>query len=759
MNKWLDANKPATPGVLKFLGDAGKLFQIWVDKLEKGEVPVLDYASLLVTAQQIEKGEDVILAAPAEAPAEITAPVTEPITEPIPEPLQELLPEPLPAMSPQAVAQPEIVLTETISISPTLFSISTEEAAQHVAALAQHVGALRHSIPPVIEYDFMRAAHTLAGVNRTMGFVQVADLAYALELWLETRIDRPFTLDQTQLALLENTIAALREMGQAISQQQEIKAQPELIKQLHEDKIASPDRVSSSNEEASRQSALPSPVSEAPAAPETTQPEPESTPTPEVATTQTAAPTIEPVVAATEPLTTEPSHPPPAASPPSGIESRVVQDDIDEDLLPIFLEEAQDLFLQIGSNLRAWKEQPDEAEFAHTLQRGLHTLKGGARMVGAMRLGELIHRMEDHVVQTTSAHDDTYWEGLENYFDRTGNAIERLRGAPATAAATTAKVVAPTAAEATSPLLETPRGEAPGLEIPRLEPMAEPLVAEIGVERVLPAALLRVRSDIVDSMVNEAGEISVARSRAEVEMRAFKAGLLELTTSIERLRKQLREIEIQAEGQMQAHASLSQETADKFDPLEFDRFTHFQDLTRSMNESVHDVQTVQQSLLKNLDETTAALSAQAHLNRELQQRLMTIRMVPFASISERLYRIVRQTSRELGKKVNLELRGSEVELDRSMLEKMTAPFEHLLRNAIVHGLETEEERRKKGKSPIGIIRLSVRQENNEVDFELTDDGAGLNIERLRQKALEQGILQKDEVVSESQVMQLIFAAG
>ncbi len=275
----------------------------------------------------------------------------------------------------------------------------------------------------------------------------------------------------------------------------------------------------------------------------------------------------------------------------------------------------------------------------------------------------------------------------------------------------------------------------------------------------MQAALLRVRSDVVDRLVNEAGEVSVARSRAETELREFKNSVLELTESVNRLRRQLREIEIHAESQMQARVSVSGESAEKFDPLEFDRFTRFQELTRFMNESVHDVQTVQQALLKNLAETEAALTAQSHLNRDLQQGLMSIRMVPFSSIGERLYRIVRQTGKELNKRANLELSGTEVELDRSVLEKMTAPFEHLLRNSIAHGLETPEQREHAHKAPIGEIRLSLHQESNEVVFEFSDDGGGLDLARIRQKAVEKGVLQPDETPSDEQVMQLVFTSG
>jgi len=214
-----------------------------------------------------------------------------------------------------------------------------------------------------------------------------------------------------------------------------------------------------------------------------------------------------------------------------------------------------------------------------------------------------------------------------------------------------------------------------------------------------------------------------------------------------------------ADAQIQARGDKLSRDSEDFDPLEFDRFTRFQELTRFMSESVHDVQTVQQALLKNLDETSAAMSAQAKLNSVLQQSLMSIRMLPFSSTSQRLYRIVRQTGKELGKKVNLELYGTEIELDRGVLEKMTAPFEHLLRNAIVHGLENPEQRELKGKQPIGNIALTLRQEGNEVVFEFKDDGAGLDTAKLRQKGVEQGLLKADEVISNEKAMLLIFETG
>ncbi len=214
-------------------------------------------------------------------------------------------------------------------------------------------------------------------------------------------------------------------------------------------------------------------------------------------------------------------------------------------------------------------------------------------------------------------------------------------------------------------------------------------------------AMLRVRADIIDRLVNEAGEVAIARARIESELRALKANLLELTGSVIRLRTQVREIEIQAESQIQSRLMQVGEGQEGFDPLEFDRYTRFQELARSLGEGVNDVSTVQQSLLKNLDVADSALIAQGRLTRDVQQQLFAIRTVPFGSLSERLYRILRGTARELGKRANLEIRGAQTELDRAVLEKLVGPLEHLLRNALDHGIEPRAQRAKAGKSETG----------------------------------------------------------
>ncbi len=639
LNKCLRDNQPITQNLLRFITEATQKFAGWVDAINSRGAASIEAVDLIETAQQIENG-----------------------------------------LAPDQKAEDVVVIGE-ITLPSTLFKIASAEARQNVLELHKQLGELRAAAPPIVQYDFMRAAHTLASVNRTMGFTAAAELAYALEGWLQAHLDGEFMLDESDLVLLEQSNAALDTMVQSVCEKQVPQARADLVSQLIAYKRPPGSEV-----------AEPQVIAEQPLA--------------------TAAP-----VAVAEPKT------------PAKAGKLQVRDDVDEQLLPVFLEEADDLYPKIGAGLRDWRDKPDDEQKSQLLKRLLHTLKGSARMAGAMRIGELAHSLEERILSAKQKRQqEGFWDELDSDFDGINSKLEELRGGKA--------------------------GEEPVIE--RRE---ERRIPESGTGAHLFGNILRVRSDVIDRLVNEAGEISVARSRMETEMRAFKEALLELTGSVASLRKQLREVEIQAESQMQARVSLAKDSAAQFDPLEFDRFTRLQELTRFMNESVHDVQTVQQALLKNVDVTVAAMSTQRRINRELQQSLMNVRMVPFASISERLYRVVRKSAKELNKRANLELQGTGVELDRSVLEKMTAPFEHLLRNAIAHGLEDEELRVKHGKSGIGEIRLNLRHESNEVVFEFSDDGAGLNIAGLRKKAEAKGLLHPGQAASDNQIAQLIFVSG
>jgi chemosensory pili system protein ChpA (sensor histidine kinase/response regulator) len=428
-----------------------------------------------------------------------------------------------------------------------------------------------------------------------------------------------------------------------------------------------------------------------------------------------------------------------AARPPVGASG----DDIDAQLLPVFLEEGQELMPAIGSTLRDWRDHAHSPAAGHALQRLLHTLKGSARMAGAMTLGQMLHGMETRVEEALAQPTlpPNLFDELEGAYDEVSARFDALASPPVPATA--------------EPAAATPAAAAAAASVPTEQRPAPAAPATAESERV---ALLRVRAENIDRLVNEAGEVAIARSRIEGEMRVLKSALGELNENVSRLRNQLREIEIQAESQIQSRLMQSKDDL-PFDPLEFDRFTRFQELTRMMAESVNDVATVQGNISRSIDETESALSVQARLSRDLQQDLLRVRMMPFQSIAERLYRTVRQAAKETGKRAVLEIRNGQVELDRSVLERITAPFEHMLRNALAHGLESAADRRAAGKSEVGDIRIEVRQEGNEVAIAVSDDGGGLDYARIRAKGVSLGLLGPEDEPDESEIAELIFQPG
>jgi chemosensory pili system protein ChpA (sensor histidine kinase/response regulator) len=419
--------------------------------------------------------------------------------------------------------------------------------------------------------------------------------------------------------------------------------------------------------------------------------------------------------------------------------AQTVATEIDQELLGLFIEEASELVPEIGRSLRSWKNAPNDAMHPDALQRALHTLKGSARTAGQAEIGDRVHELEDRVVQvlqhrpTLDDFDDMFIE-----FDRISFMLDDLLKKPV--------------------VDEDFSLEEDVDSVQFLQPIEH--------SQELPAAsaelsgqFLRVRSAMLDQLINEAGEVSILRSRMDREMQGFKQSSVDLTLSVGRLRTYLQELEVEAETQLQSQMNVLQESNPAFDPLELDRYTRLQELTRLMAESLSDITTIQQGLVSHIDQTDVALQQQNRMNRELQKGLMTVRMMPFSSISERLHRIVRQISRELNKRVELTIEGEEIELDRSVLDKVGAPLEHLLRNAVAHGLETTKERIQSAKSPTGQIKLKVSVENDEITLMVSDDGRGVDLQKVKKIAIEKGLLTENQTINDQTLIAIIFESG
>ncbi|HVF64087.1 MAG TPA: Hpt domain-containing protein [Casimicrobiaceae bacterium] len=668
-----------------------------------------------------------------------------------------------PPGEPDALAEPESepdeVAIGNVTLSTTLWRILVDEAMQHLAALEHELGRMQNDATLEPSSAMIRASHTLCGIHRTGGFEVVAAQANRLELTLIALAQRGAPLATAAYPVIARTIANLRAFVTALRERMPIRGSDEIEAQAI---AAELDDL--------RQTGI-----RAHDAPITTHAITTQAITTHVAVAHERRRQDAPVVELRQPMIAPPAdvasrddmpQADGARQPEEAVEDPLagMHDEVeDTTVLAIFLDEATDLLSKAGEALRTWRRAPDNADAAHALRRDLHTFKGSARMAGAMRLGELAHLMESRLIDGDRlvTPSPERFEALDTDLDRVTYVLNKLRDGETNVALPWMKAdgeerPAPETAYAahadeksTKPAVDAATaGAAPAVAFAS---SADPEAAG--------RAMLRVRADTIDRLVNEAGEVAISRARVEGELRSLKANLLELTSSVIRLRNQVREIEIQAESQIQSRMTQMQEHQDDFDPLEFDRFTRFQELTRSLAEGVNDVSTVQQSLLKNLDDADAALLAQARLSREVQQKLFAIRTVPFGSVSERLYRIMRSVAKELDKRANLEIVGGKTELDRSVLEKLVGPLEHLLRNALDHGVESREARRAAGKPEQGEITVTVRQAGNEVAIELADDGAGVDLERIREKAQAQGLLVNAASATDGELYECMFKPG
>ncbi|MDD2178087.1 Hpt domain-containing protein [Acidovorax sp. D2M1] len=442
-------------------------------------------------------------------------------------------------------------------------------------------------------------------------------------------------------------------------------------------------------------------------------------------------------------------------------------DVIDPDLFPIFEEEAAELLPQLGGALRQWASRPDNLSARSEVLRALHTLKGSSRLAGAMRLGEMAHRLESAIEQLdvdTVTADQI--EPLQGSFDGLQANFEALRAIGQSPSDTVVALPVEATPVSRAHVADAAEASVPSAAAPSAKPLAisAPAVRLPGPSQLAPLRVaanqsVRVRAQLLDRLVNQAGEVMISRSRLDARLGQFRSSLTDLSGNLDRLRQQLRDIEVQAESQMQSRLALSKDSAAGFDPLEFDRFTRVQELTRMMAESVNDVATVQRNLQRAMEGAEDDLIAQGRQARELQRDLLRTRMVEFEGIAERLYAVVRQASKETGKQIKLDITGGSIEMDRGVLDRMTPAFEHLLRNCVAHGIEDPEVRAAAGKPASGTITVDLRHEGNDVSVEFRDDGAGLNLPRIREKALSQGIVEPGVELSDAEAANLIFMPG
>jgi len=265
---------------------------------------------------------------------------------------------------------------------------------------------------------------------------------------------------------------------------------------------------------------------------------------------------------------------------------------------------------------------------------------------------------------------------------------------------------------------------------------------------------VRINADVLDGLVDRASEANAIHNRQEDQLSLVKDNLLELDKTISRLKDQLRDLEFEHHHDHQQNRPNA-----KPNQLELDRFSNNQETAKRLAESIDDISNLHGTITRLTLEMDNLATQQQRIHSELYDSLLGTRMITFSNQTQRLQRIVRQTCRELGKKAELSIEGTEGSLDRHLLEKLMGPLEHILRNAIVHGIETPKERVDAGKPEVGKIKIKLIKERTENLLLIEDDGNGINLDKVKQKAIEQGLVEADEVLTREEILNLILESG
>ena len=768
LNRMIDGGVKPTPPIITFVRSAVDLVPALVEQLETGREPEHDVAAYVDQAKAFAEASP-----DAEYMLEQTLSGREIRT--------------MPADSARA------------EMDPVLRDIFTKEASGHLQAIRVYLQSREDSAEPhPVTEEMHRACHTLSGSANMAGVSPAVDLAAPLNQLVRRLFEDGAGLTAGALALCREVADLIGQIIEAVRSGSPVEVKgSELANRLRHE-------YSEYVLRAEAAAALEAEAAEAAEEPAGAEPGEEEAGAAVAGTEQEApVPPEEP-----EPVVPEPE--------PGAMEPEVLQ--LDPEIAGIFCEEATELLEHAETTLAHWREAPSEGSRLHELQRHLHTLKGGARLAGIVSMGDLSHGLESlvtaivHGQVADPAAADLHMQRTLDELNRMRDTVEGGHVPPAPvglmealAALTSgrpveAETAEPAAAVEPAPLVRAapeiplppaasaaevraiawPAAKPVPVSVPPAEPEAPEAPAEVPVVaaqapppeseaaaepmQVSSIALARpevarVDADLLENLLNAAGEVSIFRSRLEQQLSSVDFNLDELNQTVVRLRDQLRKLEMETEAQILHRHQDAAPRREDFDPLELDQYSMIQQLSRALAEAANDVASLQQVLSELVRDGETLLTQQARVISELQDGLMRTRMVPFSRHAQRLSRIVRQAARENGKHAELQIQGGTSELDRQVMDRMLPAFEHLLRNAVIHGIESPEIRQQKGKPEAGQIEIGLRREGSEVIIEVADDGGGLDIEAIRRRAELQGIIEQGDTLSTDAAAELILKPG
>ncbi|MGP0054963.1 MAG: Hpt domain-containing protein [Steroidobacteraceae bacterium] len=746
LNRIIDKTLSRTPGMMTLLRNAVTALPELVEQLETGRPHALPLESIMTRAFAYADGREAEQAGAALAPEDRAAERERPAL-----------------------------------MDPQLHEIYSKETSSHLTEIRDYVRKRTgQPAPHDLPESVYRAIHTLSGSSKMAEARHGIRITEPLNHFMRKVFDSGRGLSDAGLATLGDAVRAIDNVVSHINESTAFfSEQPTLLARLHALETELDADLACAANDTSASALVPQMADSGAGA------------APAAAANPAAA------ITAAHAMPVSEAAPTPAAG--------QAAEEFDHEIANIYSEEATELLEAAQTSLTAWNVDRKNKQRVAELQRQLHTLKGGARMAGITAMGDLSHELESLVIQIDGgavAGDDHAHAVMQASLDELArmrdlvsagklpaSAAELLRqirdvssgkAPPAPAPMAAANEPAAAAAAAPAPALRavpTPPSPPP---IPRPAPaeaeeaatltVSEDSISnlEISSAPILPGRenqpaerveMARVDADLLDTMLNNAGEVSIFRARLDQQVNSIDFNLAELARTVTRLKEQLRGLEIETEAQVLNRHQDEGPRREDFDPLELDRYSALQQFSRALTETSGDVASIQGLLETLTREAQNLLVQQARVITELQNSLMRTRMVPFQRHVQRLTRLVRQAANDTGKRAELVVQGAAAELDRQMLERMVAPLEHMLRNAVVHGIEPPEQRLALGKSEVGRISVSLTRDGAEIVIVVADDGGGINVKLIREKSVALGLTDRQSRLTDEEAMQLILEPG
>ena len=783
LNRIIDKTLSRTPGMMALLRNSVAALPQLVEQLETGRPVATPIEALMTRAFAYADGRDPEQAKASVAPEDRAGSDANSAT----------------------TSWAGVAAAQKPPMDATLHDIYAKETSSHLTEIREYLRKRSgQPAPHDLPESVYRAIHTLSGSSKMAEARHGIRITEPLNHVMRKVFDSGHGLSDAGLATLEQSVRSIENVLSHINESTGFFSdQPSLLERFRDLEAEVDAMIASAARDTSASAMVPALVVIQPAA--EVEPAVEAQPAAEAR----PAPKVQPAVEV---------QPAAEVQPPA----RPVEE-FDHEIANIYSEEATELLEAAQGSLTVWNKDRGDKQPVAELQRQLHTLKGGARMAGVSAMGDLSHELETlvlqidggavagdehaHAVMQASLDELSRMRDLVSAGRLPGEArdlIAQIRGlanqvahaGAAAAAAPGSAAIAPTAAPASATpasaaasasaaaapppvaVAQAPAARSPAPPPARAatpESSLEGAVSEdasssleLSSAPVLPGReappverveMARVDAELLDTMLNNAGEVSIFRARLDQQVNSIDFNLAELARTVTRLKEQLRGLEIETEAQVLHRHQDIEPRRDDFDPLELDRYSALQQFSRALAETSSDVASIQGLLETLTREAQSLLTQQARVITELQNSLMRTRMVPFQRHVQRLTRLVRQAANDTGKRAELAVQGAAAELDRQMLERMVAPLEHMLRNSVVHGIEAPDRRAQLGKPDVGRISISLERDGAEIVIVVADDGAGINVKLIREKAIALGLIDAHAKLTDEEAVQLILEPG